>query len=42
MSLVSEWMKLRAPSPEKGGEGESHSVSKADILRLGQAMLTGG
>lgn len=42
MSLVSEWMKLRAPSPEKGGEGESRSVSSADILQLGQAMLTGG
>lgn len=42
MSLVSEWMKFWAPSPEKGGEGESRSVSSTDILWLGQAMLTGG
>lgn len=38
--LVSEWAKLRAPSPEKG-EGESRPVSSTHILWLGQGMLTG-
>lgn len=39
---VSKWTKLRAPSPEKGGEGESLSVCSTHILWLGQGMLMRG